>query len=79
MSYYVLPTAIEIARVEGRGPSIPSDLAEEYSTALQSLSRLAEGQLDQKVSDLRSRYLRAATAIGCGDAALASSILDPDE
>jgi len=77
MSYYALPTAIEIDRAEGRGPAIPAELEVEYFTALRRLAQLAETQLTEAVDDLRSQYLRAAVAVGRGDAALAAQILEP--
>lgn len=36
-SFFLLPAAIEIARHKGRGPTIPTELAEAYHTAIASL------------------------------------------
>ena len=79
MSYYALPTAIEIDRAEGRGPALSSAEESEYFAALQRLAHIAAEQLKQNVDGLRSRYLRGAVAVGRGEIALASSIINPDD
>ena len=79
MSYYALPTMVEIDRVAGRGPTLSQEEEAEYFTALRRLAQLAKEQLKEKVDHLRSRYLRGAVAVGEGDVALAQRIIDPPD
>ena len=79
MSYFLLPTAIEIDRVAGRGPALPLELEQEYFESLKHLGGIAAQQLEETTDGLRLRYLRGAVAIGQGDTELADRIIDPED
>ncbi len=78
MSYFVMPTAIEIDRAASRGPMLPPELEQEYFESLKRLGRIAAEQLKGAADELKIRYLRGAVAIGQGDVASASRIIDPE-
>src|SRR5881396_1574136 len=71
MSYFLLPTAIEIDRMAGRGPEVPSEFGQEYFESLKRLGRVAAEQLKGTDDKLRIQYLKGAVAVGQGDAASA--------
>jgi hypothetical protein len=79
MSYFLLPTAIEIDRAAGRGPTLPQELEQDYLQSLKQLGQIAAEQLKGTADELRSRYLRGAIAISEGDVASASCIIDPED
>ncbi len=79
MSYFLLPTAIEIDRVAGRGPALPLELEQDYFESLKHLGQIAAQQLKGATDELRIQYLRGAIAIGRGDTAEASRILEREQ
>ena len=79
LTYFTLPTAIEIGRARNRGPAISEELRPEYFSSLGRLAELAEAELKHEKDALRIRYLRGAIAAGRGDIDLAERIIDPDD
>jgi hypothetical protein len=67
---------IELARLEGRAPSIPDDLAEDYKRALKEASVMIEQLLPGVHDDEWKAELSASLAALRGDAAAARALLD---
>ena len=78
-SFFDFPAAIEVARRKGHGPEIPSDLADDYTAAIASLSDI--GCLHSKSAWDRSTVLSAAAAqaVAKGHVDIAEAILNLDD
>lgn len=75
-----LAQAIEAARLEGRGPPMPSNLRQAYETALSSVPSVAARLLDGSVTELELRVILSccASAKGCGRLSEAIAELTPE-
>jgi len=70
--FFTLPTAIEIARLQYRGPKIPDDLAGPYFNALERLHDVAFKQRIYPWSDEMAQSVAAALAVSKGNCQLAN-------
>ena len=73
-----LAACIELARLEGRGPTIPSQLRASYTEALDRGRALAQENVTAAWDKDSEAALRASAAALAGDAAGARTILDAD-
>jgi len=71
--------AIELARLEGRAPSIPSDLADGYEEAKNQARGMIEGLLATKLDDEWRTVFSADLASLSGDGTKARALLDADQ
>ncbi|HTU10703.1 MAG TPA: hypothetical protein VMG08_07360 [Allosphingosinicella sp.] len=78
-SFLQLPSAVEIARNSGRGPALPADLAEAYSSAIASLPILVSRHRHESWDRSMRLSAEAAIAVARGDIAAAEAMLDPDD
>jgi len=74
----LLAASIEQARLEGRTPELPAELAEAYTAALQAGRQLAEQALPQAWNDDAQAALRGSLAVFEGDLAGAQAIFGAD-
>ncbi len=74
----LLVASIEQARLEGRGPVVPADLAASYTNAVAEARRLAEAALPQAWDDDSRTAFAGSLAALSGDAAGARAIFDAD-
>jgi len=73
-----LTACIELARLEGRGPSIPPALAGAYREAIHRARELAEASILSAWDADAGAAIRASAAALSGDIAGARAILDAD-
>jgi hypothetical protein len=75
-----LASAIEVARATGRGPEVPSALAQGYFAALAAVPALAALAAAEPWDELRCRVITSAIAAAKGQPRLADAIgeLAPD-
>ena len=71
-----LVVCIEIARLQGRGPDIPSSLEGPYFAALERLPGLLVPRERRELSELSIRAGAAALAVAHGHGELAEAILE---
>jgi hypothetical protein len=69
---------VELARLEGRAPAIPTDLAAEYGRAKHEARLMIEALLDTRLDEEWRIALSADLAALRGDAAQARTLLDAD-
>jgi hypothetical protein len=74
--YFLLPTSIEIARSQGRGPSMPGELAPDYQAALAALPGLAGRTASRDLDELYCRVLAAALVTVKGQPHFGEAILE---
>ena len=74
----LLCACIELARLEGRGPAIPLELASEYEDAIAQACLLAQTHLSLAWNADADAAIRASAAALRGDVAEARAILDAD-
>lgn len=74
----LLAASIEQARLEGRAPPIPADLAAVYGAAMEAGRELAERTLPQAWSDEARTALSGSVAVFRGDLTGAQAIFEPD-
>ena len=74
-----LSAAIELARLNGRGPAVPDDLAAPYLQAIQTGRLLAQLNVPTAWDVDSDRVLRGSLAVFSGDKAEAAALLDPDD
>ena len=72
----LLPASIEVARAEGRGPSVPVDLTDAYSMAIGQLPELVAGMRTAAADENLAVSAAAGVAVACGHATLAKAILE---
>jgi hypothetical protein len=72
----LLPTCIEIARLEGRGPELPPHLANDYSAAIIRLPKVTARMHEHQIGEVFARVAAAGVAIACGQLGLAKSTLE---
>lgn len=72
----LLPTSIEIARLEGRGPELPSQLADAYDAALVRLPNVIAGMHEHHSGEVFAPVAAAGMSIACGQFGLAKSVLE---
>lgn len=75
-----LAACIELSRMEGRGPQVPSDLVPHYRSAIQRGLEIASDALDNTSLDADSRQAyRACVAAFNGQSLTARNILDEED
>ena len=74
-----LTACIELARLEGQGPSIPPALAAAYREAIHRARELAEANILSAWNADADEAIRASAAALSGDVVGARAILDADE
>ena len=75
-SAILLVCAIEIARVNGKGPQIAKELQAEYAAALAALPEIIAALCAQRWDESFTRTCAAALAVSKGQPALAEAILE---
>ena len=75
-SSVALIAGIEIARINGRGPAVPDDLAEAYDAALRAVPEALGKRLVRPASELLTRATLSALAAAAGHAVTADAILN---
>ena len=79
LSFLLLPAAVEIARRNGRGPALPTELADAYFHALSDLPDVVSRHRDENSDEPMLRVASAAMAVARGDIASAEALLDGDD
>jgi hypothetical protein len=74
----LLAACIELARLEGRGPAIPPDLASAYREAIDRARSLAQTHVNSAWDVNSEAAIRASAAALGGDVAGARALLDAD-
>jgi hypothetical protein len=74
-----LTACIELARLEGRGPQVPSELAASYQDAVEEARVLAETNLPRAWDADAEAAIRASAAALAGNAVGARALLDADD
>jgi hypothetical protein len=74
-SALLLVTSIEIARSKGKGPELPSELADGYRSALKHIPGIVAAIAVQDWDDLWARVAASAVAAAKGQGSLAEAIL----
>ena len=74
----LLAGCIELARLEGRGPPIPADLAPAYARAVDEAKRLAETALEHAWDENSRQAFAGSLAAFRGDVTGARAIFDAD-
>lgn len=75
--YYLLPAAIEVARVEN-GVAVPAELREAYEAALRKLPPLAAVVMQPDCDSELCQSALAASAVGAGATDLAKLLIELD-
>lgn len=75
----LLSACIELARLEGRGPEIPADLADSYQQSVAEARALAEANVLSAWDPDSEAAIRASAAALAGDIHRARAILDADD
>jgi hypothetical protein len=78
-SFFQLPAAIEIARVNGRGPVVPSDLADAYRLALARLADCVAIHLHADWDEATTLSALSALAVAKGHHRVAEAIMNLDD
>jgi hypothetical protein len=73
-SFFSLPQAIEISRLNGKAPPIPADLELPYRRALRSVPEIAAQVLAHPVNELVLRSVLSAIAVVAGHPQLSEGI-----
>jgi hypothetical protein len=74
-----LSACIELARLEGRGPELPSELADSYHQSVAEARALAEANVSSGWDTDSEAAIRASGAALAGDVQAARAILDADD
>ena len=74
----LLAASIEQARLEGRAPDVPEELAEAYTAAIQTGRALAQGTLPQAWNEDARVALAGSLAVFQGDLAGARAVFEAD-
>jgi hypothetical protein len=77
---FALPTAIEISRRNGKGPTVPAFLETAYNAGLRQLPRAVAAHINDPWDESQVQVIAAALAISKGSLQLAEALsnLDPD-
>jgi len=75
----MLPTAIDIARIKGKGPIVPQYLSKAYADAIRSLHDCAYAHRADEWSSDMAQSVAAATAAASGQHKIAEAIHLLDE
>ncbi|WP_340644623.1 hypothetical protein [Phenylobacterium sp.] len=78
-SFFLLPAAIDVARVNGRGPAIPDDLVQAYHAAIAWLVDCGFAHRHEAWSEDMAIAVAAAQAVAKGHHALAEALMNLDE
>ncbi|WP_299303249.1 hypothetical protein [uncultured Litoreibacter sp.] len=79
VSFFQLPTAIEIARIGERGPPVPNDLKEAYFSGLAKLSECVALHRNDTWDQSTLLCAMAAQSIAKGHPKIAEAILNLDD
>jgi hypothetical protein len=77
--FFMLPSAIEIARVAGRAPKVPSKLCVAYELAIVRLVDCVAVHRNEKWDKEMIRSVTAALAVAKGHHRIAEAIMDLDD
>lgn len=77
-SVFLLPASVEVARVTGRGPALPEDLAAPYHQAIARLPDAVAAHRDRPWSQDLTISAAAALAVAKGHHALAEALMNLD-
>lgn len=78
-SFFQFPTAVEVARNNGRGPSVPPDLADAYHEAIKNLEDSISRHRDDEWDEETLLSALAAQAVAKGNHRIAEAVLNLDE
>ncbi|MCJ2182041.1 hypothetical protein MTR62_04890 [Novosphingobium sp. 1949] len=78
-SFFQLPAAIEVARVAGRGPAVPPDLAPAYARAITGLPDCVARHRHHDWDEATAISALAALAVAKGLPQLAEAIMNLDD
>ncbi len=76
---FLLPAAIEVARLGGRGPDIPDAYAADYHAAVARLSDAVSLHRNEPWDRSTLLSVLAAQAVAKGDVAVAEALLNLDD
>ena len=74
--FILLPTSIEIARLQGRGPDIPSDMELDYFKAIRSMPAIISSLSKNQMDETMALVCAAAIAVAGGYGVLGEAILE---
>ena len=74
--YLLLPTSIEIARLTGRGPEVPAEIAESYFSAIKNMASIVGRLSLDDMDETMCLSCGAAIAVATGNPVLAEAILE---
>ncbi|WP_282610661.1 hypothetical protein [Pelagibius sp. Alg239-R121] len=74
--FILLPTSIELARTDERGPEVPADLSDSYFAASKQLPEVIAGMQKFQSSNDFAISAAAGIAVAGGHASLAKAILE---
>lgn len=77
-SFFLLPASVDVARVNGRGPEVPSFLQRAYDEAIQRLLDCAMARRGEAWSQDSTIAITAAMAVSKGHHALAKAFMNLD-
>ncbi len=77
--FFQLPAAIEIARMNGRGPEIPHDLESDYRNALTHLAECVSVKLSEEWDQATLLSALSALAVSKGNPRVAEAIMNLDD
>ncbi len=78
-SFFQLPAAIEVARVNCRGPPVPPDLLDDYQKALAALIDIAMAHRNDPWDQAMILSVAAALSVAKGDARTAEALANLDD
>ncbi|GHD02427.1 hypothetical protein [Novosphingobium pokkalii] len=78
-SFFQLPAAIEIARVSGKGPPVPADLAQAYGDAVPRLARCVVQYLREDWDEPTLLSVMSALAVAKGHYRVAEAVMNLDD
>jgi hypothetical protein len=74
--FLLLPTSIEIARLDSRGPAIPDELVDDYVRTIQSMPNVIGDLHPSTFDETWSLTCASALAVSAGHGTLAEAILE---
>ena len=78
-SFFLLPTAIEVARRAGRGPAIPEECAEPYHAAITDLGESVSAHRQEPWDQSMLLAAAAAQAVAKGHVDVAEALINLDD
>ena len=78
-SFFQFPAAVEVARKNGRGPTVPVDLAEAYFCAIKRLEDCITRHRDEVWDEATLLSVLAAQAVAKGNQRVAEAVMNLDD